>query len=360
MKSLMFILALLFSQPLLANDWIEMSPQQIKALGLQTATVSTASQAWGTVYPAAIAVPNSQLRVVSAPMEGLLESLLVAEGETVKKGQVLALVRSPGLVSEQRNYLNALNSKTLLEAEIKREKKLHSEGIIAERRYLETHARLLQARTDVEQAQQILQLAGMDDEALSELRIKRRLSSEIQVRSELDGVILEQMATPGQRLNILDPLYKVGYLSPLWVEIHVPLEQASKVTTRSIIQIEKPALSGQVITVGRMVHGTDQGVLIRAELREGIEQLRPGQFLQARIGSDETGQMFRIPRSALLRADGKTWVFEATERGFHAVAIELISEEAESLLIRGDLRLDSRLVVAGTSALKASWLEGRE
>jgi multidrug efflux pump subunit AcrA (membrane-fusion protein) len=178
------------------------------------------------------------------------------------------------------------------------------------------------------------------------------------VRAPLDGVVLEQMATPGQRLEVATPLYRIGQLDPLWLEVHVPLERLGNTHAGTAVRVDRPAVRGRVITVGSMVHGTDQGVLIRAEVARGATALRPGQFIEARIAEGGTGPAFRIPRNALLRHKGQTWVLVAKGDGFQPVAVTLRNEEAGHLVIEGPLQVGDRVAVSGTAALKAAWLEG--
>ncbi len=360
MKFILVIFTVLIAQAASAEALIGIDSVQQTALGIQTETISSTGSGWGSSYPASVVVPNKQLRVVSAPLDGLLESLLVVEGEVVEKDQVVALIKSPTLVEQQRDFLGALTRMALIEADLEREKKLKQEGIIAERRYLETRSRLQQVRTDVDQSRQMLEMAGMGRRDIELLASQRRLSGSLQIRAQLDGVVLQQLATQGQRLDALEPIYKIGHLSPLWLEIHVPLERAAQVSMNTIVQIEEPPVSGRVMTIGRMVHGTDQGVLIRAELTQGLEQLRPGQFVQARIADATTGTVFRVPRSALVRHAGKGWVFVASAEGFRPTEIHINSEESRHLLIAGPLQTGTQLAVSGTAALKAAWLGGVE
>lgn len=341
---------------------IAMEASQQQALGIKSASVESVESAWQTPYPAKVVVPNSQLRVVSAPLGGLLKSLHVAEGETVEKGQTLAVLHSPQLLEQQSAYLLALTDLNLAATEKKRDAQLAKEGIIAKRRFLESSAKYTQLATRLEQFRQALILSGMSSNDIAKLKRTRKLSPTLSVYAPLSGVVLEQMATAGSQLNALDPVYKVGHLKPLWLEIHVPLEQLGTIAKGTEIKVVAPEITGKVITVGRMVHGADQGVLIRAEIQQGVDQLRPGQFVQAQIAqaSSDSGISYRIPRSALVRNEGKTWVFTNSDKGFLPVAITLVKEEADNLIIKGNVSASSTVVVSGTAALKAAWLEGVE
>ncbi len=358
MRKQILCLALLLGFSTQATALVEIDPAQQTALGIETTTVTPVTRAWGSSYPARVRVPNAQLMVVSAPQEGLLSSLQVAAGEPVKKGQLLAVIQSPKLVEEQRLYLAALSRLGLTTAELNRDKQLKAEGIIAERRFLETRARYTQAKTEVEQRRQALQLAGMDDAAIRALERKHKLSATLELRSPMDGVVLEQLATPGQRVEIASPIYRIGRLDPLWIEIQVPLEKLTGIRTGTAVKVAAPPVEGKITTIGGMVQGENQSVLVRAEVPNPDGKLRPGQFVEARLAQPSDATAWRVPREALLRAEGRTWVMVQRDGGFEPVAVTITSEEPDALVITGALKAGDRVATGGTAALKAAWLEG--
>jgi len=91
--------------------------------------------------------------------------------------------------------------------------------------------------------------------------------------------------------------------------------------------------------------------LSRDPYARGASALRPGQFIEARIAEGGTGAAFRIPRNALLRHKGKTWVLVAKEDGFQPLEVTLRNEEAGHLVIEGPLQVGDRVAVSGTAAL---------
>ena len=89
----------LFIAPLLAAGSLHAEPlslqtAQVKALGIETRQAG-GSESAGSRYPARVLVPNAQMRVVSAPVAGMIEMLAVAPGSTVKRSQVVAHLASP-------------------------------------------------------------------------------------------------------------------------------------------------------------------------------------------------------------------------------------------------------------------------
>jgi hypothetical protein len=125
------------------------------------------------------------------------------------------------------------------------------------------------------------------------------------------------------------------------------------------VQLLREGLSGRVITVGRMVHSADQGVLVRAELADGNTGLRPGQFVEVQLAGGSDGGL-RVPAAALLRNAGKAYVFLKVADGFEPVAVEVLSSEGDAALLRGELPAGAEVVVSGTAAVKAAWLGGGE
>lgn len=338
---------------------LQVDPDQRAAFGIRTAQVEASDQALSKGYPAMVAVPNAQLHVISAPLEGVVESLLVAEGEQVHAGQPLARLHSQRLLDLQAAYLESRTRLQLARETLVRDRQLHQEGIVAKRRLLESEAGYREAVTAEARNQQTLLLAGMHNNAIRELARTQKLGTLLEATSPIDGVVLEQIATAGQRLAASDPLYRVGDLSTLWIEVHVPLDNLGDIQPGSHIVLDR-GMQAEVITVGRMVHGTDQGVLVRAAVTEGVAQLRPGQFIEARLSQASGGKAMRVPVSALLRIGGADKLFVQRPGGFVAVTVEVIAREGESVVLKGPLKAGDQVVVDGTVSLKAMLAAGAE
>jgi RND family efflux transporter MFP subunit len=332
---------------------------QRAAFGIRTVQVEPGSKALSKRYPAKVAVPNAQLRVLSAPLEGVVESLLVAEGEHVQAGQTLARMHSQGLLDLQAAYLESRTRRQLAGETLARDRTLHAEGIVAKRRLLESSSSYREMKTAEARDRQALVLAGMSEAAIEELARSEQLTTLLEVKAPLAGVVLEQIATAGQRLAASDPLYRIGDLSTLWVEVHVPMDALGAVAPGSQVRLSND-LDATVITVGRMVHGTDQGVLVRAEVREDVASLRPGQFIEARLSQGGNADALRLPAAALLRIDGSDSVFVERPGGFEPVRVEVLARESDQVVVTGPLSTADAVVVDGTVSLKAALAAGAE
>ena len=356
MKAVFFTLLLWTGLSLAAESLISFSEAQQAALGISTVSPQAISDNLSQRLPGEVTVPNARLQVVTAPQAGLVELLLVAEGEQVSKGQPLASIQSPGLLELQGEYLEILTRAKLARANYQRDRQLDKEGIIAGRRLLESEARYQELETSRSRVRQSLALAGMDKEALELLETKRSLSSKLTVRAPFDGVVLDQLVIAGSRVEAADPLYKIGNLDTLWLELHVPVEKLGLASAGEQVTIPALGISGTVVSIGRMVHGADQSVLVRAEITEGAAMLRPGQFVQAQFSFPAATQGYRVPRAAVVRSAGKSYVFVARAGGFEALPVTVFAEQSTYLVIRADLAPAARLADSGVVAIKAAWL----
>lgn len=339
-----------------AADDIQMSAKQSQALGIETAPLAAPSAGAGNGLPAQVTIPPAQMRVVSTPLAGLLESVAVAVSEPVKKGQVLARLQSPGLVEQQRELLQASTQAQLARDTLSRDEKLFKEGIIAESRYLAAKGNATTAGATLAERRQALRLAGMSDAAMQKLLATHAIGSTIELVSPLDGVVLEVAATVGQRAEAAAPLFKIARLTPLWLEIQVPIAQAGALRPGATVEVPAYGAAGRVLSIGRSVSEGSQTVMVRAEIREGAQNLRPGQFVEANVATAASdGKQWSIPNAALVRHQNQTYVFVQTPTGYRVQPVKLLGQSASGSIVNGGLKGDERIVIRGASALKGSW-----
>jgi len=335
---------------------VVMTASQQQSLGVTVAPIGKNNVFSSRHFPAEIVVPVGQERVVSAPQSGLIDQVYIAAGQTVKKGQVIAHIHSPDLLNLQRDYLQALTQKRLAAKSLARDTELLKDGIIPQRRYLETESMHDEASAALEQRKQALRLAGMGDAAIGKLSPSAGMSSGLTLTAPMDGQVLEQMVTTGQRVDMATPLYRIANLNPLWLEIHAPLEGLPFVKQGMAVSVPKLQASGKLIAVIRSVNKADQTLHLRAEITKGAEKLSPGQFVEAEISLGGEAQYFSVPKSALARQGAEAFVFVQTKNGFTPLKVKVISEQGEEAILDAGFKGNEKIAVTGISAIKGTWL----
>ncbi|KIN89174.1 efflux RND transporter periplasmic adaptor subunit [Thauera sp. SWB20] len=323
---------------------------QVKALGIVTQAVGSGGEARAGSLPARVLVPNEQLRIVAAPVGGMIEMLAVAPGSHVRLGQVVARLASPQALELQRDALQAGSQSALLQQSLKRDEQLFAEGLIAESRLQATRAAAAQAGAQASERRQGLALAGI---------APGKLGGPLALVAPIDGVVLEQAAQLGQRVEASAPIYRIAQLSPLWLEIQAPLAVAAGLREGMAVRLAGSDLSGKLIAVGRAVDPASQTVLLRAALSKGAETLIPGQVVEVELPAvpGAAGGAQRLPTAALIRHDGQTLVFVQTasnDQGsrFEARPLRIVSQGGEMAVAEG-VKPGEHIAVKGVSGLKA-------
>ena len=278
-----FAVALSLPSVALAADEFDVSAAQMQALGVQLQRLDKPASIPGMAYPARVVLPPSQEYVVSAPLAGVVDQLLIGQNEAVKPGQPLLRLSSPELGEQQLKLMEAASRNRLAQRNLQREKQLAAEGIVPERRAQDAETLATEERARLRQAEAALRLAGMDAGAISRVAAGGAMQDALVIRARAGGIVTDLGVKPGQRVQQSDPLARVSDTRKLWLDIQLPVERQSSVAARG----------GQITVVGRdsvavttslgTTVSDSQTIVLRAEVTRGAASLRPGEFVQAQV-----------------------------------------------------------------------------
>lgn len=357
MKKIVFSLLLSSALNVFAEDMqIKISSEQINNLAINLGTPVVNKQVPLLNAPARVVVPSNHEQLISAPQPGFLSQLHVNIGDKVEKGQVVAQIHSPELVALQQQFLTARSEMHLVSLEQSRDQKLLREGVIAQRRWQQTQALYNSKVAIADEARQLLGMAGMSGVEIDQLYKSHKLSSLLQVRSPIAGVVLERLVTLGARLDLLAPLYRIADLSELWLEINVPQEKMYSLHIGDVVKVQNTDLSAKITLLGQSVNRENQTLLARAVILGKTDQLRVGQNLNVQIMLDGGLSGFRVPNTAIAQNAGKNYVFVRNSDGFAVTPIQVLGKQDKDSLISGPLNGDEQIAVKGAVALKGTWL----
>ncbi|MEY4906886.1 MAG: hypothetical protein RL260_604 [Pseudomonadota bacterium] len=191
---------------------------------------------------------------IGTPQAGVVERMLVDRGDTVRQGQPLALLQAAGerasvRTAEARAKAQAAVSAAqatlaLARQKTERAESLHTEQFISD-------IALNQARTERSVAAQALQQAE-DQRTVYQAESAQALAQLHQraLRSPFDGVVIDRMAQPGERVE-LQPLLRIADVARLRVEVVVPASPFGQVRsgTRHAVKAEVPGVPAREATV---------------------------------------------------------------------------------------------------------------
>ena len=335
------------------------SAAQMQALGVKVMVLEKPGPISGAAYPAQVVVPASGNQIVSAPLAGRVEEVLVEEQQSVKAGQPLLRLSSPDYSDLQLKLLEAASKARLTGQSAAREQQLFSEGIIPERRLQEARAANQEAAARLRFAEASLRLAGLDPAAIRKVGEGGNLQDALIVRARSAGAVVGLDVKAGQRVQGADTLLRLVSTQQLWLDVQVPADRLQ----RALLTKMAP---GTIGVVGRDVTATamslgavvsdSQTVTLRARVVTGADSLRPGERVQVSVPFAANSAGWALPLPAIARQDDKAYVFVRTDKGFVAQPVTVISSAGQSVQVTGDFRAGQQVATSSVIALKAAWL----
>lgn len=343
-----------------AADEFAITPAQIQTLGVTLQRLDHPADIQGQAYPARVVVPTPQEQVVSAPLAGLVDQVLVSENDLVRRGQPLLRLVSPELGELQLRALEAASKSQLSQKTAQRERALYADGIISERRAQEAEREAEADRARLQQAEVALRLAGVDDARIRQIRAGGALRNEVTVQAQASGTVLSLGVKPGQRVAQADALMRLADTRQLWLDIQLPADRRAQIAMKhGVITVVGREVSASPLSMSAMV-SEGQTLILRARVTQGAALLRPGEVVQAQVpfatGSEATNPGWPVPVSAVVRQDNQAYVFVRTAQGFVAQAVTVVNSAGSAVQVQGPLKAGQEIATRSVIALKAAWL----
>ena len=212
---------------------------------------------------------------VGTSVPGVLKTVDVERGDMVKKGQILARLRS----GVERATMELARARSELEATInerqarvdfavrkqERYKELYKKKVIPCEKMDEAKTDSIMALMDLEEAREELRLAEL--ELNRSIEVFKRMS----IYSPISGVVMERFLSPGEYVED-QPVLKLAQIHPLYVEVFAPVELigAIKVGMNAEITPQNPVgqkvYKAKVTIVDRVIDAASGTFGVRLEL----------------------------------------------------------------------------------------------
>lgn len=349
-KNLLMVLILLmmvqsaFAQVLVVNE------QEQKLLGIVVQDVTSTDKGGAGEITMRVAFAPDGEWAIKTPLAGVLHRLFVQQGDQVKAGDPLVVVRSADMVALQRDFLKARAELNLQVSNWKRDQKLGEAGSISERRWQETRFNHDTAQAEYAGLRGQLMLAGLTESDLNRLSKNMEIGPDIVLRAPADAVVLSRPAMLGDQLDGSELLLKLGETQKLMLEGNLSNSAASNLAAGGQIALQGSDALAELTYVSSVIDPQTQTILVRAQPLDA-SKLQPGQLTRWHVLS--SGILLTVPSSAVVKLDGKDVVYLSVPSGFEVQEVDVNSTGSGAWVVLGGLTADDRVAVVGTAALKA-------
>jgi len=341
---------------------VELTAAQLANAGLETAKVEAREASSTLRLPGTLAVDPRRSWRVSPVVEGVVEEVVVAAHDVVRRGQVLARLRSAALGEAQVAWLEARANLRIANANRERNLALRKQAVVSEGRWLEVDAEFQRAEVTLAQADHKLALAGMSPQQVEALESAGRRFGEMALTSPAAGVVLASTAARGQALAAGEDAFEIADLSELWVTVHVPVASlvqvrpGAKATVR-VAGSPRAGWDGVIRSLGDKVDTADQTLEGRIVVTNKGGFLRPGMYAEVDVRGAPV-QALMVPAGALFNVGNQAHVFQRVgETRFRPLAVTAGAPLGDWTPISGPgVEAGVEVVVAGVAELKSHWL----
>ena len=333
------------------KDAVTLSAQQIADAGIEVGRPTIGGIAGAIELPALVQGDPQGVQVVSATIGGRLVALNRNLGQSVGRGETLAIIESREAASLNAEVEAARARSALAQSNLRREQRLFAERVSPEQDLVAARTAATEANIAVRLAQQQLSATGGSGGALNRVAI----------RSPIAGQIIARPATLGQTVAADGELYRVANLSRVTIAASLSPADAGRVRPGTRVEVTSAGRrqEGRVTFVSPVLDETTKLVQVLATLDNGGGTWRVGEPVTASILLPSTNdRSVAVPSTAVQSVENKTVVFVRTPTGFKAMPVTAGRRNGDQVVITAGLNGSERIATTNSFTLKAELGKG--
>ncbi|PRY01412.1 Cu(I)/Ag(I) efflux system membrane fusion protein [Pontibacter ummariensis] len=314
---------------------IQMTEEALQLANVQTTVVQQAEPTKEIYLPGKVKAEETAVSDITARFPGRIERLYVNfTGQEVKKGQLLASIYSPELITAQKELLVA--------------------------------ARLRETNPSFyESAVRKLKLWNLSDAQIRSIVNSGELQDNFNIYATQSGTVVAKNVNEGEYVSEGQPLFQVTGLDDLWVTFDAYESELPWIEVGDEISFTVQSLPGEVFTstvtfIDPVINPETRAASVRTEVQNNNGKLKPEMFAQGVLQSDldlPTSALM-IPRTAVLWT-GKRAVVYVKDNAFEQPTfefreVELGPEAGGMYVVNSGLEPGEEIVTNGVFQVDAA------
>ena len=261
-------------------------------------------------------LPPQNQASVSSPVGGVIKSISVTEGVYVRKGETLAFIENPDLISMQKEYLEARSNYSFSEKDYQRQRELLREGVVSEKKFQQAEASFKADRALMKSLEGQLQVLGISADNVAE----GKFTSGIRITSPLNGYIKEINVNTGAFAEPQKELFEI--VDNHHVHIDLQVYQDDLVNIRegqkvyfTLSSHELVDFEATIFSIGKAFDDETKSVTVHAEIKNNRSAyLLPGLYIEGRIETS-SNTVPALPEGAIVSEGDIQYIFVVKETG---------------------------------------------
>ena len=322
---------------------------EVPTITAETGTVVRRDLVEPLLARGAVAAPPNEDVKLASQVPGRVVAMSVAEGDSVRVGQVVAEIETPPLEDQQRQARAALaQAKAALEnarLNLARTERLFERGIAAGKEVEDARAQGSSAEAALEQAEAALATAD-------------RQLARAHVRSPISGQVVKRFVGVGEQVDgtSAQPLLEVANVDQVEVAAHVTADHLGRVRVGQAAAVVSDAwpdrtFDGEVIAIAPAIDPATNAGLVRIRVENPERLLKVGMFAQARIGLSEKKAVLVVPPSAVSKSDEGAAVYVVSGEEARRTPVKIGLETPEAVEVLSGVKEGQRVLTSAIHGL---------
>lgn len=291
------------------DSLVTLTKTQMVAVGIELGNVEQKNLTSVIKTSGQLAVPPQNKAEVNVFFGGIVQKINVLEGQSVHKGQSLAVLENTEFIKLQQDYLSAKSGFSYVQSEYQRQKELKAADAGTGKVYQQAEANYNAERAKLLGMERQLQQLGISPASVAKGNITRQIS----VVAPIGGTVGNIHITTGAYAEPAKSLMEIVDNSKIHADLTVYEKDLFKVRDGQSVRFmltnqSNQEIFGEIYGVNKSFEGDTKGIVVHAIIKTNKYGLIPGMYVTALI---DIGQELTpaVPVDAVVRAEGKDYVF---------------------------------------------------
>ncbi|MFH2050355.1 MAG: efflux RND transporter periplasmic adaptor subunit, partial [bacterium] len=313
--------------------------------------------------PAQIVFDEAETNVVSSTVSALVSKWVKSPGESVKRGDVLAILQSAEIAGLESELIKSQAAFKVQNKELIRHKELLAKSLISTSDYDQIEAQTEQALANFTSAKGMLLSVGLNDADIENLIETKTVSNNFVLRSQSDGMLVERIAKLGELLEAGSAFAMLANPKYMWVEAQLTEQQLRNVENGQMIKYTSDGrginqVGAEIIWVSRFLDQHTRTGTVRAKIIDPSAKLQAGEFGIVTIIKNYNEPTFLVPKDAVQWEGCCNVVFvKESDLRFRPHKVNLIGRMGEYYQVSDGVSGGDQVVVDGSFLLKTELMK---
>ncbi|TAI62660.1 efflux RND transporter periplasmic adaptor subunit [Bradyrhizobium sp. Leo170] len=343
------------------TEHIALSEEQIRDAGIRLAPVAGGTLKRHFLAPGSLIPDADHVGRVSVRVLATVAELRKRLGDSVEKGEIVAVIESRDVADAKSEYLAARLTNDLQQTLYNRQKSLAESRAMSENEFLRIQLTANDARIKLDGARQKLFALGLSEKEIVDLPNQPPESLREQyLRAPISGRVSERRVDLGGligREGQESELFVIVNLDDIWVDLAVSPEDIAAVREGGLVTIRAIGSDDEavarVIFVSPLLDRETRNARVIATLANRDHRWRPGTFVTAEVPLGGESSKVIVSKKALQTVKGNATIFVRNAEGFEARQVRTGREDDDDVEIVSGLSPGETIAVGNTFTLKA-------